>query len=58
LEFALKDKFIIGMIAGSILDRLLEKDEAITTEKALQIAQRKETVVKTQNRQQQQHLVH
>jgi hypothetical protein len=29
------------MIAGPILDRLLEKDEAVTMEKALQIAQRK-----------------
>jgi hypothetical protein len=52
LEFAVKEKFICGMFAGPILDRLLEEDEDLTLERALKIAQRKEVIVKTKRSQQ------
>lgn len=45
-----KDKFITGLKAGSIRDRLAEEDESLKLEKALSIAVNKEVIMKSSTR--------
>lgn len=42
LQSALRDRFIMGVEKGPILDKLFEEDETLTLEKAIAIATRKE----------------